>query len=75
MSILCGWLFSRTSFSRNTAGDIADRASDAGPDFKVEKRHVILDEPIKVLGANKVLVRLHQEVEVEIDVSVEREED
>jgi len=62
-------------FGSVTAGDIADRASGEGLDFKVEKRHVILYEPIKVLGANKVLVRLHQEVEVEIDVSVEREED
>jgi large subunit ribosomal protein L9 len=62
-------------FGSVTAGDIADRASEKELDFKVEKRHVILDEPLKVLGATKVLVRLHQEVEVEIDVSVEREED
>ena len=62
-------------FGSVTAGDIADRASGEGLDFKVEKRHVILDEPIKALGENKVLVRLHQEVEVEIDVTVEREED
>ena len=44
-------------------------------DFKVEKRHVMLDEPLKVLGASKVTIRLHSEVEVEIDVGVEREED
>jgi large subunit ribosomal protein L9 len=62
-------------FGSVTAGDIADRASGEGLDFKVEKRHVILDEPLKALGATKVMVRLHQEVEVEIDVSVEREED
>ena len=62
-------------FGSVTAGDIADRASSEGLDFKVEKRHVILDEPIKALGDKKVVIRLHQEVEVEIDVNVEREED
>jgi len=62
-------------FGSVTAGDIADRASATGLDFKVEKRHVMLDEPLKALGADKVVVRLHPEIEVEIDVSVEREED
>jgi large subunit ribosomal protein L9 len=62
-------------FGSVTAGDIADRASETGLDFKVEKRHVMLDEPLKALGASKVTIRLHSEVEVDIDVSVEREED
>ena len=62
-------------FGSVTAGDIADRASGSGLDFKVEKRHVMLDEALKVLGASKVAIRLHSEVEVEIDVNVEREED
>jgi large subunit ribosomal protein L9 len=61
-------------FGSVTAGDIADRASASGLDFKLEKKHVMLDEPLKVLGASKVSVRLHHEVEVEIDVHVEREE-
>lgn len=61
-------------FGSVTAGDIADRASGEDLDFKVEKRHVILEEPLKVLGSSKVVVRLHSEVEVEIDVNVEREE-
>jgi len=62
-------------FGSVTAGDIADRASESGIDFKVEKRHVILEEPLKALGETKVVVRLHAEVETEIDVTVEREED
>lgn len=61
-------------FGSVTPGDIADRASAEGLDFKVEKRHVVLEEPLKALGASKVVVRLHAEVEVEIDVMVEREE-
>jgi len=62
-------------FGSVTSGDIADRASEEGLDFKVEKRHIQLEEPLKTLGASKVVVRLHAEVEVEIDVTVEREED
>ena len=62
-------------FGSVTAGDIADRSSDQGLDFKVERRQVLLDEPLKVLGSSKVAIRLYAEVEVEIDVSIEREED
>ena len=62
-------------FGSVTAGDIADRSSDQGLDFKVERRQVLLDEPVKVLGSSKVAIRLHAEVEVEIEVRVEREED
>jgi len=62
-------------FGSVTPGDIADRASGEGLDFKVEKRHVHLEEPLKALGASRVVIRLHPEVEVEIDVTVEREED
>ena len=62
-------------FGSVTAGDIADRSSDQGLDFKVERRQVLLDEPLKVLGSSKVAIRLHAEVEVEIEVNIEREED
>lgn len=61
-------------FGSVTAGDIADRANEHELDFKVEKRQVILDEPLKALGSSRVPIRLHAEVEVEIDVQVEREE-
>ena len=62
-------------FGSVTAGDIADRASESGIDFKVGKRHVIMEEHLKALGENRVVIRLHAEVETEIDVTVEREED
>ncbi|MGW8265768.1 MAG: 50S ribosomal protein L9 [Longimicrobiales bacterium] len=61
-------------FGSVTGGDIADRVNQQGFDFPVERRQVILDEPLKTLGAAKVTLRLHAEVEVEIDVKVEREE-
>ncbi len=61
-------------FGSVTAGDIADRASETGLDFKVERRQVLLDEPLKMLGVSKVTIRLHPEVDVEIEARVEREE-
>jgi large subunit ribosomal protein L9 len=61
-------------FGSVTGGDIADRANEHGLDFKVERRQVVLEEPLKTLGASRVSIRLHPEVEVEIDVKVEREE-
>ena len=61
-------------FGSVTGGDIADRANETGLDFKIERRQVILDEPLKTLGASMVTIRLHAEVEVEVEVKVEREE-
>ena len=61
-------------FGSVTGGDIADRANEEGFDFKVERRQVVLEEPLKTLGVSKVTIRLHAEVEVEIEVKVEREE-
>lgn len=60
-------------FGSVTAGDVADRANEAGLDFKLERKQILLDEPLKSLGATKVAIRLHGEVEVEIEVRVERE--
>ena len=44
-------------------------------DFEVDRKQVILDEPIKDIGEHKVLIRLVKDVETEIDVRVAREED
>ncbi len=62
-------------FGSVTGADIADRANEAGLDFEIERRQVLLVEPIKQLGSSQVTVRLFHEVEVEIEVQVEREED
>ena len=62
-------------FGSVTGADIADRANEQGLDFKLERRQIILEEPIKVLGVSMVIARLFAEVEVEIEVRVEREED
>jgi len=61
-------------FGSVTNADIAERANDGELDFEFERRTVVLDEPLKQLGVFNVPVRLHSEVEVEIEVRVEREE-
>ncbi len=61
-------------FGSVTPADIADRANEGGLDFELDRRTIRLDEPIKTLGVFTVAVKLHHEVEAEIEVRVEREE-
>ena len=62
-------------FGSVTNADIADRANESGKlDFELEKRAVVLTEPLKTLGTSEVRVHLHAEVDVEIEVHVERDE-
>lgn len=42
----------------------------AGQDISVEKRMVLLTEPIKVLGTYKIPIRVYKEVEPEITIDV-----
>ncbi len=62
-------------FGSVTSADVADRANEQDLDFELERRQVLLDEPLKTLGVSMVTLRLYHEVEVEIEVKVEREED
>jgi len=61
-------------FGSVTAAEIVDRANEADLDFELERRTLQLDEPLKALGVFAVGVRLHPEVEVELEVRVERED-
>lgn len=62
-------------FGSVTNADVADRANASGAlDFELDKRIVMMDEPLKSLGSHLVTVRLHAEVEAEIQVTIEREE-
>lgn len=54
--------------------DIQDQLNGLGLDFEIERRHVQLDEPLKEIGSYQVPVRLFRDVEVEIEVRVDREE-
>lgn len=62
-------------FGSVTNADVADRANETGKlDFELDKRSVVMDEPLKALGAFAVTVHLHAEVDAEIQVTVERDE-
>jgi large subunit ribosomal protein L9 len=54
--------------------DIAEQANGRGLDFELDKRIVMLEEPIKALGVSTVSVHLHADVHVDIEVHVERDE-
>src|SRR5262249_51353748 len=56
-----------------SARDIADAASTAG--HLIERKHVVLNHPIKTIGMHEVTIRLHPEVSVKIQVNVARSPD
>ena len=60
-------------FGSVTSADIADRINESDMDFELNRREVLLDEPIKMLGVWEVPLNLHGEVEAHIEVHVERE--
>jgi large subunit ribosomal protein L9 len=60
-------------FGSVTAADIAGQANES-LDYELEKRTIVLDEPIKTTGVTEVVIRLHKDVEVTIEVTVEPEE-
>lgn len=59
-------------FGSVTVADIVEQAQAQGLDFELEKRAVMLDEPIKILGVSEVVIHLHKDVDVSIEVRVER---
>ena len=59
-------------FGSITSGDIAKQLDARG--FTVDKRIIELAEPIRMIGAWPVSVRLHPEVRAQITVWVSREE-
>ena len=59
-------------FGSITAGDIAEKLAEQG--VEIDRRQIVLDEPIKSLGVHSVPVRLHAEVRPELKVWVIKEE-
>ena len=53
--------------------DIADAVSAGG--FSLDRRQIVLAQPIKALGVHAVDISLHPEVAVKIEVNVARSED
>jgi large subunit ribosomal protein L9 len=58
-------------FGSVTAKDIAEALEKQN--FHLDRRKVLLDEPIKTLGEHKISLRLHREVSIDIPVIVEKE--
>lgn len=58
-------------FGSVTSKDIAEALEKQG--YSIERRKIVLDEPIKTLGEFKVPLRLHKEVQAEITVHVVKE--
>lgn len=61
-------------FGSVTRTDIAERIQERGLDFELDRRIVMLEEPIKTLGVTTVPVHLHADVRVDVEVRVERAE-
>jgi len=59
-------------FGSVTAKDVADAL--ALQNYNVDRRKVLLEEPIKQLGEFRVPVRLHRDVTAEVTVQVVKEE-
>ena len=59
-------------FGSVTAADISAALEKQG--YTIDRRKVILEDPIKTLGDYKVTLKLHREVSVEIPVHVVKEE-
>lgn len=56
-----------------SARDIADALSEAG--FKLARAQVAMEQPIKSIGMQSVLISLHPEVEVSVTANVARSTD
>jgi large subunit ribosomal protein L9 len=59
-------------FGSVTAKDIAELL--ARKNFTIDRKKIVLEEPIKQLGEYKIPIRLHKEVTVEVTLNVTREE-
>ncbi len=59
-------------FGSITSADIAAQLADRG--YQIDKRIIVLEEPIKMIGIYKVPIRLHHDVHAEVRVWVIKEE-
>ncbi|HEU0124384.1 MAG TPA: 50S ribosomal protein L9 [Bryobacteraceae bacterium] len=59
-------------FGSVTAGDIAARLEEKK--FHIDRKKIVLHDPIKQLGEYNVTIKLHREVSVDIKVNVVKED-
>ena len=57
-------------FGAVTVNDIASALNAGGVDEAVDKRRIVLGNPIKSLGAHQVTVKLHDEVDATVNLNV-----
>ena len=57
-----------TLYGSVTSADISQALKDKG--FEVDKRKIVLPEPLKALGENTVPVKIHREVTAQVKVKV-----
>ena len=57
-------------FGTVTTNDISKQLEKAG--FSVDRRDIHLEEPIKVLGTHKAIIRYADNLEAAIQIAVER---
>ncbi len=59
-------------FGSVTAKDIAELLEKQG--YSIDRKKIVMEQPIKTLGEHKVTLKLHREVSVQIPVIVNKEE-
>ena len=55
-------------FGTISSKQISDKLNEIG--YKIDKKNIIIDNPISNLGTHKVLIKLHKKVEFSIDVKL-----
>ena len=60
-------------FGSVTSADIAESLENEG--FKIDKKDVLIEEPLKKLGIYEVPVKVHPEITVEVKIWVVKEKD
>ena len=60
-------------FGSVTSRDIGEALEKQG--YTIDRRKILLADPIRQLGEHKVTIRLHKDVTVEIPVTIVREEE
>jgi len=58
-------------FGSVTTGDIADALAAQG--YNIEKRKIVLADPIKLVGEYEIPVKLHREVSANVRLTVQKE--
>lgn len=58
-------------FGSVTTGDIADALAAQG--YTIEKKRIVLAEPIKIVGEYEIPIKLHREVSATVKLAVQKE--